>query len=54
MNNLDIEELDQSVPVGAIAGDGRYEGVPGLYYKEVIEDLIFITEQGMRFVWELD
>ena len=49
---LDIEELDVTVPDGVIAGDGRYEGIPGNYYKEVIEDLIPAVESQLNVYCE--
>jgi endo-1,4-beta-xylanase len=45
---LDIEETDTTVPDGAIAGDGRYEGIPAMYYREVIEDLIPAVESQLN------
>ena len=36
----------------AIAGDGRYAGLPGNYYKEVIEDLIPAVESQLNVYCE--
>ncbi|MCF0228237.1 MAG: hypothetical protein HUJ76_00915 [Parasporobacterium sp.] len=38
---FDLNEKTKFIADGSIpAGDGRYEGIPGNYYKEIVEDLI--------------
>ena len=50
---LDIEKETVGVlDDQAIAGDGRYAGLPGNYYKEVIEDLIPAVESQLNVYCE--
>lgn len=41
---LEPDETKIAASVDALAGDGRCEGVPGNYYREVVEDLIPAVE----------
>lgn len=45
---LDIEKEDTLVAEGVIAGDGRYQGIPAMYHREVIEDLIPAVESQLN------
>ena len=45
---LDIDDYDITVPDGAIAGDGRYDGIPAKYHEEVIKDLIPAVESQLN------
>ena len=45
---LGIEKETTTVPDAAIAGDGRYDGIPAMYHREVIEDLIPAVESQLN------
>ncbi|MBR3402043.1 MAG: hypothetical protein IKG67_07355 [Parasporobacterium sp.] len=49
---LGIDKLDTTVPDDAIAGDGRYEGIPAMYHREVVEDLIPAVESQLNVYCE--
>lgn len=49
---LEYDENKYVTPGDNPAGDGRYEGIPGNYYKEVVEDLIPAVESQFNVYCE--